>query len=153
MNKVTDTNIIVKNIGFSLLAEGTTLRVKADGYSMYPSIKPGSVILIEPIAENMFPSPGEIIAWKRDAGFVVHRLVRIIKDGKNTSFITRGDSCAYEDQPISLVQIAGKVNQVETASGRILLSGNKLIRKPSYLYNRLIVWVLVRIKRICDKTK
>ncbi len=90
----------MKNIGFSLLDEGTTLKVKAEGYSMYPSIKPGSVILIEPLADGLFPSPGEIIAWKRESGLVVHRLVRITKEENKICYITRGDSCAYEDQPI-----------------------------------------------------
>jgi signal peptidase I len=148
MNKAPDNHIIVKNIGFSLLDEGKTLRVKAEGFSMYPSIKPGSVILIEPLAEGFFPSPGEIIAWKRQSGFVVHRLVKITKEENKINFITRGDSCAYEDQPIIRDQIAGKVIQVETLSGTILSSGDKLIRKPSYLYNRLMVWVLVRIRKL-----
>src|SRR5512133_3778897 len=112
-------HIFVKDIGFSLLAEGTTLRVKADGYSMYPSIKPGSVILIEPLAEGITPSPGEIIAWKRETGFVVHRLVKIIRDNVTTRFITRGDSCAYDDQPVTFERIAGKVIRIETQSGSI----------------------------------
>jgi len=146
MTKASDNHIIVKNIGFSLLDEGTTLKVKADGYSMYPSIKPGSVILIEPLTDGLFPSPGEIIAWKRESGLVVHRLVRITKEENKISYITRGDSCVYEDQPIIRDQIAGKVIRVETPSGTILSSGEKLIRKPSYLYNRLMVWVLVRVR-------
>jgi signal peptidase I len=148
MNKAPENHIIVKDIGFSLLAEGTSLKVKADGYSMYPSIKPGSIILIEPLAEALHPSPGEIIAWKRESGFVVHRLVRIIKEGDKISFITRGDSCAYEDQPVIRDQIAGKVVQVESVTGRVLSAGDNLIRKPCYLYNRLVVWGLVRLRKI-----
>jgi signal peptidase I len=148
MDSDPENNIIVKEIGFSLLAEGKTLRVKADGFSMYPSIKPGSVILIEPAPAGYFPSPGEIIAWKRKSGLVAHRLVRIAKEGTKVLYFTRGDSCAYEDRPVTHDQIAGKVIQVETPSGTILASGEKLIRKPSYLYNRLMVWVLVRIRKV-----
>jgi signal peptidase I len=148
MNKASDNHIIVKNIGFSLLSEGTSLKVKADGYSMYPSIKPGSVILIEPLADGLSPLPGEIIAWKRESGLVVHRLVKITKEENKISYITRGDSCVCEDQPILRDQIAGKVIRVETPSGTILSSGNKLIRKPFYLYNRLMVWVLLRIRKL-----
>lgn len=151
-NKAPENHIIVKDIGFSLLAEGKSLKVKADGYSMYPSIKPGSIVLIEPLAEDISPSPGEIIAWKRESGFVVHRLVRIIKEGDKISFITRGDSCAYKDKPVTRNQIAGKVVQVESDTGRLLSAGGKLIRKPCYLYNRLIVWVLLRIRRIHPPT-
>ena len=148
MNSDPENHIIIKDIGFSLLAEGTTLRVKAEGYSMYPSIKPGSLILIEPVSDGYFPSPGEIVAWKRKSGLVVHRLVRIVKEDTRIFYITRGDSCAYEDQPVTHDQIAGKVIQVETTSGSPLAYGDKLIRKPSYLYNRLMVWVLVRIRKV-----
>jgi signal peptidase I len=148
MNKVSDNHIIVKNIGFSLLAEGTTIRVKTDGYSMYPFIKPGAIILIEPLKEESVPVPGEIIAWKRESGFVVHRLVRIVKSGNEVRYITRGDSCSLEDQPVSKEQIAGKVVRIETGSGKIKVSGNELIRKPVYLYNRLILWILIRFRRI-----
>ncbi len=148
MNRDPVNNIIVKEIGFSLLAEGKTLRVKADGFSMYPSIKPGSILLVEPVAAGHFPLPGEIIAWKRQSGLVAHRLVRIVKEGSREVFITRGDSCACEDQPVIYDQIAGKVIQVETPEGTSLASGDNLIRKPFYLYNRLMVWALVRIRRV-----
>jgi len=147
MNSDPDNHIIIKEIGFSLLAEGTTLRVKAEGYSMYPSIKPGSSILIEPVSDGYFPSPGEIIAWKRKTGLVVHRLVRIVKEDTEILYITRGDSCANEDPPVTHDQIAGKVIQVETPAGITLASGDNLIRKPSYLYNRLMVWVMVRVRK------
>ncbi len=148
MNKIHGKHIIVKDLGFSLLAEGTALKVKADGYSMFPSIKPGSVILIEPLPEGLYPKPGEIIAWKRESGLVVHRVVRIIDEKKRRSFITRGDSCRYEDPPVFPDQIAGKVIHVETRSGKLVAVGDKLIRKPSYLYNRVLVWVLVRVMKL-----
>ena len=148
MNKVSANHIIVKNIGFSLLDEGTTIRVKTDGYSMYPFIKPGAIILIEPLKEESVPVPGEIIAWKRESGFVVHRLIRIVKSGNEVRYITRGDSCSFKDQPVSREQIAGKVVRIETGSGKIKVSGNELIRKPVYLYNRFLVWGLLRVKRV-----
>lgn len=148
MDKIREKHIIVKDLGFSLLAEGTALKVKADGYSMFPAIKPGSVILIEPLQEGLTPLPGEIIAWKRESGFVVHRLVRVAEENNIKSFITRGDSSPYEDPPVSPDQVAGKVIQVETRSGIVVASGNELIRKPSYLYNRLMVWIMVRASKM-----
>jgi signal peptidase I len=153
MNRITDNHIIVKNIGFSLLAEGTTLRVKTDGYSMYPFIRPGAIILIEALKEESVPEPGEIIAWKRESGFVVHRLIRIVKSGNEIKYITRGDSCSFEDQPVSKEQIAGKVVSVETATGKIKASGNELIRKPVYLYNRFLVWMSMKFRRLVSFVK
>lgn len=147
MNIDRDGHIKVRDISFSLLTEGKNLKVSADGFSMYPSIKPGSIIIIEPIADDLFPIPGEIIAWKRESGFVVHRLVSIMKTKESTLFITRGDSCAREDQPFPMERIAGRVISVENSEGRILCSGTNLIRKPSYLYNRLLAWLMVRIRK------
>jgi signal peptidase I len=148
MNK-SGNHIIIKDIGFSLLAEGTTIKVKADGYSMYPVIKPGSVVFIEPLPGDMPPFPGEIIAWKRESGFVVHRLVKIIRNGSNICFITKGDSCANEDQPVERTRIAGKVIRIEEVKGRSR-KAEELFVKPCYVCNRLIVWVLIRLKRLIN---
>jgi signal peptidase I len=148
MNKDAESHTIIKETGFSLLAEGKIIRVRVNGYSMYPAIKPGSVVLIEPFNEEMNPMPGEIIAWKRESGFVVHRLVSIIKNDDGIMFKTRGDSCSFEDQPVSGEQVAGRVTSVETSSGKILKSGNELIQHPAYLYNRLRIWILLKCRKI-----
>lgn len=127
-------NNIIKDTGFSLLSEGMNIRVRARGYSMYPTIKPGNAILIEPINLKGIPKPGEIIAIKRDKGFVVHRLVRItIKDGIRL-YIARGDSNAYADNPVTIDKIAGRI------SGPV----NK---KPVWFINRIRVIFLLLWRR------
>jgi len=138
---------VIRDLGFSLLAEGKVLKIKADGYSMYPSIRPGSVIFIEPLGEESGPAPGEIIAWKRESGFVVHRLIRILRDGNEIRYFTRGDSCGYEDQPVTREQISGKVVRVENRKNK-LTDGSYLFRKPCYFINRLTVWLIIKTKRI-----
>jgi len=151
MNK--ESRSLAREIGFSLLAEGKTIRIRAEGYSMYPLIRPGYVIYIEPFTEDENPVPGEIIAWKRDTGFVVHRLIRITRENGGIVFITRGDSCAYEDKPVTKDQVAGKVKRTEKRSGKQTRSGEELIRKPGYLYNRLLVWFIIRIKKVKRVTR
>ncbi len=147
MNKKRDYNRLVRDLGFSLLDEGKNLKIKAGGYSMYPSIKPGTTIFIEPLAADIDPAPGEVIAWKRESGFVVHRLVRLEKHGNDVIFFTRGDSCRYEDKAVTRDQIAGKVIRTENRKKRIK-KGRELIIKPSHLVNWIIVWLLLKIKRI-----
>ena len=61
MNNLTNSHAIVKDVGLTLLAEGKTIRIKAHGYSMFPSIRPGSLILIEPLNVKGIPHEGEII--------------------------------------------------------------------------------------------
>ena len=138
---------IVRDLGFSLLAEGTMLKIKADGYSMYPSIKPGTTIFIEAFKEYFNLAPGQIIALKRESGFVVHRLIRKETGGDKILYYTRGDSCKYEDKPVTGDQIAGKVIRVEDRKQRIR-EGSSLVTKPCYFFNRVIVWFILKIKRI-----
>ncbi|MBN2633535.1 MAG: S24/S26 family peptidase [Bacteroidales bacterium] len=139
---------IVRETGFSLLSEGKTLKIRAEGYSMYPSVKPGSVIYIEAPGQDYMPLRGEIIAWKRQTGFVVHRVIRIIDRPDSKELVTRGDSCRYEDQPVEMGKLAGKVVRIETPSGTKVAEGRELITKPLYLYNRLLVWFILRFKKV-----
>src|SRR5512133_3391429 len=106
MNKTQSSRDVLKNIGFKLLSEGKSIRIQAHGYSMYPCIKPGSVLLIEPIGIKGKPVPGEIIAIRRESGLVVHRLVKTIDKGGTEFFIARGDSNGLPDDPVKLNMIA-----------------------------------------------
>ncbi len=149
MNSGNDTYTILKEISFKLLAEGKTIRAKAEGYSMYPFIKPGSIVLLGPVNDSITLIPGEIIAWKRESGFVLHRLTGIVKNGNEIHFITRGDSCLQGDQPLSREQIAGRVIMIEDVKGK-MREGSQLIVKPRYLFNRLRIWFFFMWKRVSN---
>jgi len=142
---------ILKDLGFRLLAEGKTIRVKAEGTSMYPSIKSGSVIFIEPLKQGTEPVAGEIIAWKRDSGIVVHRLVSSYITKHQKYYVTRGDSSIAEDEPVLPEQIAGKVVRVENPEGKPVSPEKYINKKPNYSRNRLLVRIIsqfYRVKRI-----
>ena len=139
---------VLKDIGFMLLAEGKTIRVRADGMSMHPSIKSGSVIFIEPCEPGAKPHPGEIIAWKRDTGIVVHRLVNVYDQKMQRHFVTRGDSCPGEDDPIFFEQIAGKVVRVEYPEGKPVPPHKYAGIKPNYRLNRILVRIISQIYRV-----
>lgn len=139
---------LLKNIGFSLLAEGKTIRVRADGLSMYPTVKPGSVISIEPFKEGAVPVVGEIIAWKKESGFVVHRLIQHSKTGNTDFFITRGDSSMGEDNPVTYDSLAGRVVMIESPTGKIIPPEHYTNNSPNYRLNRIFVWIILQISRV-----
>jgi signal peptidase I len=141
---------ILKNVGFTLLSEGKTIRIKAHGYSMYPCIKPGSLILIEPIKIKGPPKPGEIIAIKRESGLIVHRLTRINVTGGITTYIARGDSNAMEDGAITIGKIAGRIVGAESTGENPVPADISINTKPRYIINRLrvigiILWNKIRL--------
>jgi signal peptidase I len=133
----------IKNTGLTLLSEGKTIRIKAHGYSMYPSIKPGSLILIEPIHLKGPPVPGEIIAIRRENGLVVHRLTKIVKKNGVTSFIARGDSNAYADNPIKIDKIAGRIVRAESTGENLIPADIRINIRPNYLRNRIRVILIL----------
>lgn len=139
---------IAKDISQTLLSEGKTIRIKAHGYSMYPCIKPGSIILIEPIAVRGMPVPGEIIAIKRENGLIVHRLTRIVVKNGITAFIARGDSNAYADNPVNYERIAGRVVGAETTGENPVPADIRINTRPNYFYYRLRVIGIILWKKI-----
>jgi len=151
MNNSRHNHEIVKDIGLKLLSEGKTIRIKAHGYSMYPSIKPGSLILIEPLNIKGMPRPGEVIAIKREAGLIVHRLSEIIKQNGVTLYIARGDSNAYPDKPIKIDKIAGRVVRSEGTGENPVPADIRINTKPKYFINRIRVIVLFLLKKSINR--
>lgn len=128
---------MVKNIGLTLLSEGKTIRLKAHGYSMYPSIRPGSLLLIEPIHLKGDPVPGEIIAIVKNDGLIVHRLIKIEVRNNVKNFIARGDSNAWSDYPVKIGKIAGRIVGAETTGENPVRADIRIKTRPGYLINRL----------------
>jgi signal peptidase I len=129
----------VKDIGLTLLSEGKTIRIKAHGYSMYPCIKPGSLILIEPINIKGFPRRGEIIAIRRESGLIVHRLSKIVRKNGITFYIARGDSNAYADNPVKIDNIAGRIVRAESTGENPVPADIRINTRPNYFVNRIRV--------------
>ena len=148
MNNLKKSSEILKNVGFTLLTEGKTIRIKAHGYSMYPCIKPGSLILIEPIITKGNPVPGEIVAIKRENGLVVHRLSRIVMNNGITTYIARGDSNALEDGPITIGKIAGRIVGAESTGENPVPADIRINNNPKYVINRLMVIGLIIWKKV-----
>jgi signal peptidase I len=127
----------VKDIGLTLLAEGKTIRIKAHGYSMFPCIKPGSLILIEPLNIKGMHRPGEIIAIKRENGLIVHRLSRIINKNGVACYIARGDSNASADNPVKIDKIAGRIVRAESTGENPVPADIRINSRPKYFINRI----------------
>jgi len=132
----------------SLLSKRMTVRIKASGHSMYPSVKPGNFISIEAVSDAEKLMPGEIVAWYRDFDLVSHRLLHIYKSGNIVYCITRGDASPASDAPVKFDDLAGRICLVEKRNNTIKPPAKSYIPEWRYKYNRLLVWFVVRIKKI-----
>jgi signal peptidase I len=137
----------IRDTGILLLSKGTTIRIKAHGYSMYPAIKPGSIIIIEPIKIKGPPRRGEIVAIKREKGLIVHRLIKIPIQDSTRKYITRGDSNAYADAPMSMDMIVGRVVGAEPTGENPVVADIRINMKPKYILNRIrVIFIILRKK-------
>ena len=100
----------------SMLDEGRAVTVTAGGYSMWPAIRPGDAVVIDPVGTRL-PEVGEIVALKRDGGYVIHRVTGVTAGRDATLIRTQGDGVTREDEPSGAGMIAGVVGSV-VRSGR-----------------------------------
>lgn len=105
-----------------VLAQGFCLRVKGRGFSMYPFVRTGDTLLIEPKSPAELDI-GDIIFYRRHKGiYVAHRLIK--KNGSAT-LITKGDNLRYYDEPVPVKKVLGRVISIER-DGRYLRLDSKL---------------------------
>ena len=66
------------DLATELLRQGKSVRFRAPGRSMYPTIKEQEIITVEPIEPSKVKK-GDIILYRSDAGVVAHRVLHIIE--------------------------------------------------------------------------
>jgi len=147
MNKSLKYASSIRDMSISLLSQGTTIRIRAHGYSMYPSIKPGSLLVIEPIQVKGDPKPGEIVAIKRENGLIVHRIIKVIISEGTRKYIARGDSNARTDKPVNLNMIAGRIVRAEPTGENPVPADIRINKNPSFFTNRIrVIMIMIRKK-------
>lgn len=120
----------------SVLCEGNTIKIKPQGYSMYPIIVPDrDEVIIEPVSNYSLLKRGDVVLYRRDGSILVlHRIWKVKKDG----IYLVGDNQEKIEGPIRPDQIKGKLiviirNGKEISITNILyriLSGCWLIMRP-----------------------
>ncbi len=105
------------------LDRGNSIRFRAPGDSMYPTISDGDLITVQPVK----PSDvivGDIILYRHKSGVVAHRVVNIQESQSSVPspqylFTFRGDAAPVLDNPVGAGQILGKVVFIERNSRRV----------------------------------
>ena len=129
-----------------ILQQGSTLRIKAGGTSMLPSIKDRETLLIVPADESSV-SVGDVVLRLNGNSMQVHRVVKKSKSKAHEKvLLTKGDGLLVFDLPARKGDILGKVIEVEKPYGIIKMGSNTW--KP---INYLIAMYSSVTGRICQK--
>lgn len=103
------------------LRSGETIRIRAFGASMLPTIWPGDVLVIASASAEEVVC-GEIVVAKREQGLVIHRLIAKTE----AHCVLRGDAMAQNDAPARTADVLGKI--VEVRRGRRVIMPQQNIR-------------------------
>lgn len=118
-----------------MLRDGYSVRFVASGDSMYPSIRSGETLEVEPVAASGL-RPGDVVLIRAERGLTAHRIVRI--DG--VMVVTRGDNCLRRDRPLPFAAVLGRVASPPAQR----LSGLRSMMLYCRVFARRVAGVLTR---------
>ncbi len=127
-----------------LLSQGTTVRFRPSGRSMYPSIREGELITVEPVVASDV-TLGDIVLYRSERGLIAHRVVdhRTQSSVLSPHYFLRGDTSLSCDQPVGAEQILGRVIRVDRNGRSVALAsrGAKMWHKARRLASGLKGWI------------
>jgi signal peptidase I len=132
-----------------LLDDGLSIRCKAEGNSMYPFLKAGDRITIEK-ADSEQISVGDVIVFAKDKTWIIHRVLKIIREHNRVVFLCRGDAVKKMDEPVSPAEIIGKVIAYCRNGITAKLDSPELKRKTNLVlfFNPILPQIIRVIKKI-----
>ena len=102
-----------------LLGRGHSVRFRASGGSMRPTIREGDAITVAP-ARPAGISRGDVILYRVGRGVIAHRVARVAREPDGALvFIPRGDASQGRDEPVEEGAILGRVVAVERGGQRL----------------------------------
>jgi len=92
-----------------LLARGHAVRFRANGDSMYPTIRSGEHVCVAPVDRESALRVGDVVLARAHRGLTAHRIVNL----RSNDIVTRGDNSIYHDSALQQHSVIGRVAHVE----------------------------------------
>ncbi len=133
--------------------KGGSLRFKAKGYSMKPSIRNNDIIKVSRVSPQGI-SKGDIVLYRKnpDSQVVVHRIIK----KKGQRFLLRGDNQYESDGWIEQDMIHGVVDAV-TRNGKpvnvLTTSGNNILNSIHFFFYNFYLVIRRRAAGIVFKMR
>ena len=104
------------------LTGGAVVRFRAEGASMYPTIRDGDTVIVAAVSARDIVR-GDILLCRHDTRVLVHRVVGMTTSDGALFFELRGDAKASSDAPVGASAVVGRVIHVERNGRLIALCG------------------------------
>ena len=104
------------------LMNGTMVRFRAEGISMYPTIRDGEAITVAAVSTDEVVR-GDVLLCRHGTRVLAHRVVGVTTCGTERFFELRGDAKTSCDAPVAAKAVVGRVVGVRRNGRVIPLSG------------------------------
>ena len=104
------------------LTSGEMVRFRADGGSMYPTIRDGDAITVAPVSAGDVIL-GDILLCRHETRVLAHRVVGMTRRDGGIFFELRGDAKGSSDAPVGTSAVVGRVIHVQRDGRLIRLCG------------------------------
>ncbi len=120
-----------------ILARFGRARLRVQGSSMLPALRPGSVVEIVRAAPATL-RPGDVVLFQRGDRLFCHRLQGSVP-GNGSQLRTRGDFLSCDDPPVPASAVLGRV---AVLPGRGQWLSAKLLRAVASIWERPVAWLM-----------
>lgn len=123
------------DVAHPLIAQGTSFLLCVHGSSMYPTIRDGDVVQVQPVESDAIEI-GDIFVFRNSGRLFVHRLVAKSRQEDRLLLVAKGDANPRPDKQVEHGDVMGKVVEVRRRRHRRNLESSRKHRLESFLFVR-----------------
>lgn len=123
-----------------IIGQGRPVQIIASGYSMYPFLRKGDLLTVEPVPMDKIKR-GDVVVFESEDRWIAHRVTKIRSNTEELEFLLRGDTCIEFDPVVNKENYIGSVrvftrkNSKKNLSTGALNAWRKIIVAVGLLYN------------------
>ena len=91
------------------IKNGHAVQTLASGYSMFPFLRKGDILTVEPVSMNKIKR-GDVVVFEMEEKWIAHRVIEIRNSEKGLEFLLRGDTCIAFDPVVDKENFIGSVS-------------------------------------------
>ena len=141
-----------------IIAQGRSVQIVASGYSMFPFLRQGDLLTVEPVPMETIKR-GDIVVFEIGEKWIAHRAVKISNSRNQTKISARGDSYLYLDPEVTKLNFVGIVNEFErnktkkdTQKG-LFKTWSQAINTMGITYNSALLMTRIVLRFLYHKKK
>ncbi len=95
-----------------IIGQGRPVQIIASGYSMYPFLRKGDLLTVEPVPMDKIKR-GDVVVFESEEKWIAHRVIKIRSTAEGLEFLLRGDTCVSFDPVVNVRNYIGYISSYE----------------------------------------